>query len=262
MGGTARAQPRDAAHRFTRTQPDPDATPHSCESLARTFTGEPVTSATIAPPTQKRMRNPRMVYAAPAHLRARKMDLDADFADDADHDFNLRGKLRSASAIMRDGAFRQHRTHKRGDVRLGLPSTMVPDHSADAFAVAVAGRVTGNPGELLWGRWAGMDVRRIAAATVWSRLVAQDEIYPDLHGRWARRAVLHGVQRSLYGRRYARSYAKAACMARHNALEFARMSKLAEAETDTMLSALEAAYQRARFSESWNDFPPELALYI
>ena len=262
MDGTVHAQPRDEASRFTRTQPDPYAIPHACERLAKTFTGEAATGAIIAPPTQKRMRNPRMVYAAPEHLRARREELDADFASDGDHTLAANGRLRSTSAIMRDGVMRQHRSHKRGDVRIGLPATLVPDCADDAFAVAVAGRMTGWPGELLWARWAGMDARRIAAVAVWARLIEQGEIYPDLHGRWARRAVLHGALRSLYGKRYARPYAAAARMARRNALEFARMSKLAEAETDTMLSALEAAYKRVRFLESWNDFPTELALNI
>jgi hypothetical protein len=40
MGGTAQAQARDSANRFTRTTPDPDATPHPCERLARSLTGE------------------------------------------------------------------------------------------------------------------------------------------------------------------------------------------------------------------------------
>src|SRR6185312_12053917 len=107
-------QARDSANRFTRTTPDPDATPHPCERLARSLTGEPSTTATIAPPTQKRMRNPRMVYAAAEHLIARKIDLDTDFAGEADHGFAHDGRLRSADAILRDGALREHKASKRG----------------------------------------------------------------------------------------------------------------------------------------------------
>lgn len=260
MGGTA--QLRDEANRFTRLKPDPDAIPHPCERLAKTFTGEAATTAVIAPPTQKRMRNPRMVYAASDHLMARRVDLDVDFAGDDDHTFGAYGRLRSTASIMRDGAFRQHRAHKRSDVRIGVPSTLVPDHADDAFAVAVAGRIAGVPGELLWARWGGMDARRIAATVAWSRLIEQGEIDPGLHGCWARRAVLHGVSRSLYGPRYTRSYANAALAAHCRALEFVRVSKLAEAEINTALSALEAAFRNVRFSECGNDLPTELALYI
>lgn len=257
MGGTARAQPRDAAHRFTRTQPDPDAIPHSCERLARTFTGEPVTSATIAPPTQKRMRNPRMVYAAPGHLQARKVDLDADFSGHVDHDFAHSGRARSAGAILCDGAFRQHRAHKDGHVRIGVPSMLVPDYADDAFAVALAGRMTGFPGELLWARWGGMDCRRCGAVLAWNRLVADGEIDPTApwqHG--ARRAVIHGASRCLYGWRYTRSYDAAARIARMQTLAFTRISKLAQQEVEGALLELEYAFVRAR---SGNDLPTELA---
>jgi len=265
MGGTAQAQARDSANRFTRTTPDPDATPHPCERLARTFTGEPSTTATIAPPTQKRMRNPRMVYAAAEHLIARKIDLDTDFAGNEDRGeasdgFSPDGRARSAGAIMRDGLLRQHKAHKRGDVHLGPPSTLVPDYADDAFAVALAGRITGFPAELLWARWAAMDCRVLGATWTWRRLVAAGEIDTTLPWqRGARHAVLHGVTRSLYGKRYTRSYANAARFAVMNALEFTRISKLAEQEIRTALAVLERAFLNARFG---NDLPTELALNI
>jgi hypothetical protein len=260
MDGTVHAQARDSANRFARTTPDPDVKPHPCERLAKTFTGEAATSAIIAAPTQKRMRNPRMLYAAPEHLQARKVDIDADFSGDADHGFAYNGKLRSAAAIMRDGAFCQHRAHKRGDVRIGLPATLVPDCAEDAFAVAVAGRMTGWPGELLWARWADMDCRRIGASLVWSRLVAAGEIDPQAPWqRSARRAVLHGVTRALYSWRYTRSYSAAAKGARMNALDFTRISKLAQREMHHVMHDLERAFLRARFG---NDLPTELALNI
>lgn len=260
MGGTAQTQPRDAANRFTRTTPDPGAIPHRCERLARSFTGEAHTSAVIAPPTQKRMRNPRMVYAAPEHLQARKIDLDADFAGDDDHDFAPSGRLRSSAAILRDGALYQHKAHKSGHVRLGLPSMLVPDFADDAWAVAMAGRLTGHPGELLWAKWAGMDCRRLAATLAWDRLVADGEIDPAAPWqRGARRAVLHGVSRCLYGSRYTRSYETGARAARIRVLAFTRISKLAQQEIEGTLRELEYAFVRAR---SGNDLPPELALNI
>jgi len=259
MGGTAQPQARDSSNRFTRTTPDPDSIPHPCERLARTFTGEPSTTATIAPPTQKRMRNPRMVYAAPEHLQARKVDLDADFSGDGDHDFAWNGRLRSAAAVLRDGTMRQHKRHKGGDVRLGLPSFLVPDCADDAFAVAIAGKATGIPAELLWARWAGMDCRRLGASLAWSRLIAAGEIDPAGRKPAVRRAVLHGVTRSLYGWRYTLSYSDAARAARTNALEFTRVSKLAKQEIDCALAELQSAFVAARFG---NDLPTELALNI
>lgn len=259
MGGTA--QPRDEANRFTRLNPDPDAIPHPCERLAKTFTGEAATTAVIAPPTQKRMRNPRMVYAAPEHLMARRVDLDVAFAaGNDDHTLAANGRLRSTSATMRDGAMRQHRSHKRGDIRIGLPATLVPDYSADAFAIAVAGRVTGFPGELLWARWADMDCRRIGASLVWTQLVAEGEIDPLApYQRGARRAVLHGVTRAIYPWRYSRPYSVAAKGARMNALAFTRISKRAQREARHILHELQRAFLRARFG---NDLPTELALNI
>lgn len=260
MDGTVHAQARDAANRFARTTPDPDAKPHPCERLAKTFTGEPATTAIIAPPTQKRMRNPRRLYAPADHLQARKVDIDADFSADGDHSFAMDGRLRTTAAILRDGALRQHRGHKSAYVRLGLPSTLVPDHADDAFAVAVAGRVTGFPGELLWARWAGMDCRRIGARLIWSQFVAAGEIDPlSPWQRSARRAVLHGVTRALYSWRYTRSYSAAAKGARMNALAFTRISKLAQREMRHVLHDLERAFLRARFG---NDLPTELALNI
>lgn len=260
MGGTAQTQPRDAANRFTRTQPDPDAIPHRCERLARSFTGEAQTSAIIAPPTQKRMRNPRMVYAAPEHLQARKIDLDADFNGDADHGIAWSGRLRSAAAILRDGTLHQHKAHKNGDVRLGLPAMLVSDFADDALAVAMAGRMTGYPGELLWAKWGGMDCRRVAAVLAWGKLVAGGEIDPAAPWqRGARRAVLHGVSRCLYGPHLTRSYEVAARVAWMRTLAFTRISKLAQQETDGALRELESAFVRAR---SGNDLPPELALNI
>ncbi|HET7561697.1 MAG TPA: hypothetical protein VFJ87_04885 [Rhodanobacteraceae bacterium] len=257
MDGTVHAQPRDAANRFVRTTPDPDAKPHSCERLAKTFTGESATTAAVAPPTQKRMRNPRRLYAPADCLYARKVDIDADFSADGDHSLALGGRLRSTASILRDGALRQHRGHKSAYARLGLPSTMVPDHAADAFAVAVAGRVTGYPGELLWARWAGMDCRRIAATLAWSQLVAADEIDPlSPWQQSARRAVLHGVTRALYSWRYTRPYSAAAKAARMNALAFTRISKRAQREMHHVLHDLERAFFRARFG---NDLPTELA---
>lgn len=260
MGGTAQTQSRDAANRFTRTKPDPDAIPHRCERLARSFTGEAGTSVVIAPPTQKRMRNPRMVYAAPEYLQARKIDLDADFSGDADYGIAPSGRLRSAAAIVRDGTLCQHKAHKSSHVRLGLPSMLVPDFADDAFAVAMAGRITGYPGELLWAKWAGMDCRRIAAVLAWGKLVADGEIDPAAPWqRGARRAVLHGVSRSLSGEDDTQSYETAARAARMRTLAFTRISKLAQQEVRGALRELESAFVRAR---SGNDFPTELALNI
>lgn len=260
MDGTVHAQPRDAAHRFARTTLDPDAKPHACERLAKTFTGEPATTAIIAPPTQKRMRNPRRLYAPADHLQARKVDVDADVSADGDHSLAASGRLRTTAAILRDGALHQHKIYKSGHVRLGLPSTLVPDCAADAFAVAVAGRVTGYPGELLWARWGGMDCRRLGASLVWSQLVAAGDVDPLAPWqRGARRAVLHGVTRALYSWRYTRAYADAAKCARMNALAFTRISKLAQREMHHVLHDLERAYRRARLG---NDLPTELALNI
>lgn len=256
MGGTAQA--RDASNRFTRTTPDLDAKPHRCERLARSFTGESRTTAAIAPPTQKRMRNPRMVYAAADHLIARKVDLDVDFTGDDDRGAALDGRARSASAIMRDGSMRQHKAHKRGDVHLGPPSTLVPDYADDAFAVAIAGRVTGFPAELLWARWAGMDCRVLGASWTWRQLVDAGEIDSG-SSRGARHAVLHGVTRGLYGKRYTRSYANGALLAGMNASAFTRISKLAQQEIRTALAILGRAFVHARFG---NDLPTELALNI
>jgi len=203
------------------------------------------------------MRNPRMLYAALEHMQARKSDLDADFAGDDDHGFAQGGRLRSAAAILRDGAMRQHKTHKHGDVRLGLPSMLVPDCADDAFAVAIAGRITGFPGELLWAKWAEMDCRRLAASLAWGRLVACGEIDPAAPWqRGARRAVLHGVSRCLYGSRYTRSYDAAARATRMRALAFTRISKLAQQEVGGVLRELECAFVRAR---SGKDLPTELA---
>ena len=260
MGGPTHTQPRDAANRFVRFSLDHDATPHPCERLARSFTGESTTTAVIAPPTQKRMRNPARLYAAPEHLQARKVDLDADFSGDDDHTLTAGGRLRSSDAILRDGALRQHKSHKSGHVRIGVPSMLVPDHADDAFAVALAGRMTGLPGELLWAHWAGMDGRRLAARTVWARLVATGDVDPDAPWQQgARRAVLHGVCRFLYGKRYTRSNEAAAHAAHLQRSIFTRISKLAQQEIDGALRELQSAFVRAR---SGTVLPTELALNI
>lgn len=242
------SQPRDAAQRFVRTTPDPDARPHPCERLARSLHGAARSTAIAARPTQKRLRNPARVYAVAGHTIARRAWSDRGFEVEGDHDIDwLRGRERSTSATTRDGALRQYSSSSRAHVHLGPPSTLVPDFAADAFAVAVAGRVTGYPAALLWARWGGMDCRRIAAALAWARLIEDGEV--DSAAPWqraARRAVLHGITRSLYGRRYARSYEAAARGATKNTLWFAKISKRAQRELDTALAALERAFLAAR----------------